>query len=115
MANVIASFFVGFGGDAGQVLVRRPLELLQQQHTPGVEQKLSDDRAGVIAVRQLDQLDVAILDRVAEVSERILIPPLPFDLAGETEKIRCLADEIERDVGKRDVLFEHRPVPAPLG
>ena len=58
---------------------------------------------------------VAELDRVAEVRQRVLVAPLPFDLAGALQEQRRLADEVERDVGERDVLLEDRRVPAPLG
>ncbi len=67
-----------------------------------------------VAVRQLDQADVAELDRVAEIRQRVLVAPLPLDLAGQLQEARRLPDEVERDVGERDVLLEDRPVPAPL-
>ena len=47
--------------------------------------------------------------------ERIRIASFSFRLAGEPEVKRRLTDEVERDVGERDVLFEDWSVPAPLG
>jgi hypothetical protein len=51
---------------------------------------------------------------VAQEGERIFVAAAPFDLAGQREQQPRLADEVERDVGERDVLLDHRAVAAPL-
>src|SRR5512141_2908956 len=79
-----------------------------------VEQKLPNDCERVVTIRKLDHLNISIVNRLAEIRERILISSFPFDFAGELEQQRLLPDHVERDVSKRDVLFENRPVPAPL-
>ena len=91
------------------------VELLQHQHVPRVEEKLTNDGGSEITVRPLDELRVAELDGVTEIGERIFAPPFPFDLPRELEQGRRLANEVECDVRERDVFLENRRVPAPLG
>ena len=79
-----------------------------------VEQELARDREREVALRQLDELAVAELNDLAKIRERIFVAPLPFHLAGETQEHRRLAEEIERDVRRRDVFLEDRTVAAPL-
>ena len=85
------------------------------QQRVNAEEELAHDREPEVAVRQLDEQHVAVVDGVAEIRERVLVASLPFDLARELEKQRRFADQVERDVGERDVLLEDRPVAAPLG
>ena len=79
-----------------------------------VEQELPHDRERVITVRELYHLHIPVVDRLAEIRERIFAPSLSFDFAGELEEQRRLTDQVESDVRKRDILFENRPMPAPL-
>src|SRR4029077_3235838 len=115
VAHVIASLLVRLGRDSGELGVGRPSEPVQQQHAPDVEEELPHDGAAEVAVGELDQLDVAVGDAVAEVGEGILVAPLPLYLAGQPEEVRRLPDEVERDVGERDVLLEDGAVTAPFG
>ena len=80
-----------------------------------VEQELAHDREREVAFRQLDELAVAVVHRLAEIRERILVASLAFDLAREPQEHRRLADQVERDVRERDVLLEDRTVTAPFG
>ena len=74
-----------------------------------------DDGESEIAPRQLHDLEVPEAALVAPVGERVFVPARSFDLPRQPQEHRGVAQEIERHVGERDVLFENRPVPAPLG
>ena len=115
MTHVIAGLLVGLGRDPGELGVGRPLEPVQQQHAPGVEEELAHDGAAEFAVGELDQLDVAVVDGIAEIGQGVLVALFPLDLAGQMEEVRRLPDEVERDVGERDVLLEDGAVAAPFG
>ena len=114
VAHVIARLLHRLRGDAGQLGVRRFCRALHLQQREHAEEELPNDREAEIALRQLDHQRVPEVDRVAEIRERVLVATLPFHLAGELEQQRRLADQVERDVGERDVLLEDRPVAAPL-
>ena len=47
--------------------------------------------------------------------EDIALANIALDLIGQAKKVSRLSDEIERDVGERDVLLEDGAVAAPLG
>jgi hypothetical protein len=79
-----------------------------------VEEKLSHCRKRVITLRELHQMHVAVIDRIAEIREIIFTASLTLSLTRQLQKKGCLADEIERDVRERDVLLENRTMPAPL-
>ena len=79
-----------------------------------VEEKLSHDGERVVPIGKFDQMSVAIVDRLTEIREIIFASSLSFDLTSELEKEGRLADQVESDVRERDVLFENRPVSAPL-
>ena len=68
-----------------------------------------------VAVRALDEQQVAEVPGVAQVGEVVGGAALALDLGGEAEPHLRLADQVERDVGERDVLLERRRVAAPLG
>ena len=59
--DVIGDFLGGLGGDSGDARIGRLRERAQQQHVPGVEQELPRHRVGEVAVRLLDQQQVAEL------------------------------------------------------
>ena len=79
----------------------------------GIEQ-LPHQSLGEIAVGLLDQQQVAVLPDVTQVCELVLVILLAFDLGGIGVELARLADEVERDVGERHVLFQHRRMPAPF-
>ena len=82
---------------------------------PGVEQELPHQRVAEVAVRPLDQQQVAEVPGVAQIGEVVGGAPLALDLGGEAQPHLRLADQVERDVGERDVLLQHRRVAAPFG
>ncbi len=80
----------------------------------GVEQ-LPHHRSGEVAVRLLDQQQVAVIAGVAQIGEGILVAALAFDLAGIGVERARLADQVEPDIAEGEVLLEHRRVPDPFG
>ena len=93
-------------------------ELAEQQDVPLIEQELPRDRVGVVAVRLLDEQQVAEFAAVAEVRELVLAAArrrvARLDLAGVREPQPRLAEQVEPDVGRGDVLLEHRALADPL-
>jgi hypothetical protein len=67
-----------------------------------------------VAVRLLDQQQVAEAAGVAQEGEVVGAASLAFQLAGESQPQLGLADQVQRHVGERDVLLQHRRVAAPL-
>ena len=62
----------------------------------------------------LDKQQVRVGMFVAQVGKRILVASVAFDLARIGVEQPRLADEIERQVGKRYVLFQHRRLARPF-
>jgi hypothetical protein len=81
---------------------------------PGVEQTLPHDGLREIPVRLLGERQVAVLVLVAEIGQRILVAAAPLDFAGVRQQQARLADQVEREVGETEVLFERRRVPDPF-
>ena len=82
-------------------------------HEGGVEQ-LAHYGGGKVAVRLLDQQHVAVGMLVAQEGEVVLVAPLALDDAGMSVEQPRLANEVERQIGERDVLLQHRRVTRPL-
>ena len=85
---------------------------------PEVEIELTRHRIGVAAVGLLDQQKVAEATAIAEEGERVFAASSCFetrlDFAGIGKPQPRLAEQIQSNVGERDILFEHRPVADPL-
>ena len=101
-------------GDGGQARVggrghRAPPRVGER----GVEQ-LADDGVREIAIRLLDQQHVAPQPDVAEVGEIVLVVARPLRLGGERVERPGLADQVEADIGQRQLLLEHRRMPGPF-
>ena len=88
--------------------------LLHQQFLPVGEQELPRDRLREIAVGLFDQQAIAEIKRIAMKGERVGIAALAFDFAGKAEKMRPLPQQIEADVGQREIDLEHRRVAGPF-
>ncbi len=73
---------------------------------PGVEQALPHDRVAEIAVRLLDQRQVQVFGLVAQEGERILVAAPPLDFAGMRQQAPRLSEQVERHIGKAEVLLE---------
>ena len=83
-----------------------------------VPQGLPRDRIGKIAIRLLDEKKVAKFRRVAQKRELIFVAAgdrvARLDFARVREPLPRLAEEVERDVGLRNILFEYRSMSDPL-
>ena len=91
------------------------VERAQQQQMRVVEVELPRHRVAKSPFGQLDQLHVA--KRVAVAQERELVlarGPRALDLARVARATAALAEQVEADVGQRDVFLEDRAVPDPL-
>jgi hypothetical protein len=112
--EVVGRLLHRLAGDARDPLLGAHAERGQHRHVPRVEEELAQDRAPEIAVGLLDQQEVAEIPRVAEEGEVVRAPPPALHLAREAEPHLRLPDEVERDVGQRDVLLEDGRMAAPL-
>ena len=85
---------------------------------PDVEIELPRDRVGVVAVRLLDQQQIAEVAAIAKQCELVLGAPPAIhaclDFGGIREPHSRLAEQIETDIGKGDVFLEHGTVSEPL-
>jgi len=90
------------------------VKLLENVIAEDVEEELAHDRERIVAFRQLDEVNVPIVDRLAEIREIVFTSTFAFGFTRELEVERCLSDEVERDVRESNVLLENRTVPAPL-
>jgi hypothetical protein len=68
--------------------------------------------ATVGRVRQLEQHRVQVLLLKAQHRQLVLVQAVGG--AGQREQRARLAEQVERQIGQRQVLFEHRAVPAPF-
>jgi hypothetical protein len=114
VSGVVSRLLVRFRGDSGEISVLRRLQALEMQNLEDRDQELARHREREISARKLHDQCVPELDGFAEVGQRVGGPPLPFDLASQLQQKVRLADEVERDVGQRDVLLEDRPMAAPF-
>jgi hypothetical protein len=117
---VVGEFLDALGGDGGEYRVAGGGQALEQGKAPGGEHKQARDRGGEVAAGagaavQLDQADVAELGLVAQVGKRVLVAPGALHLAGPGEQHSGLPQQIQGDVGQRDVLLELGRAGAPLG
>jgi hypothetical protein len=113
--EVVGDFLHGLPGDLGDPGVGGGGEGLEELVVEGVEEELAHQRVAEVAVRALDEEQVAEVPGVAEVGEVVGGAALALDLGGEAEPELGLADQVERDVGERDVLLERGGVAAPFG
>jgi hypothetical protein len=113
--EVVTNLFVSLCRYTPDLFIRAVPQFVELMKAEDIEQELPDDRERKVAFRKLDNLKISKLDRFAKVGEGIRVPSLAFYFAGKAQIKRALSDQIERDVGERNVLLENRPVPAPLG
>ena len=113
--HMIGDFLHRFLRDRGELRIGRVAHFAQQQFLPVGEQELPRDGLGEIAVRLLDQKAVAEIEHVAMKGERIGIAAFAFRLARNAEEMRRLPDEIEPDIGERQIDLQHRRMAAPFG
>ena len=111
---MIGDFLHRLARDVGQRGIRRGGDLLQQQLLPVREQELARDGLREIAVGLLDQKTVLEIEHVAKEREFVRVTPLAFRRARDAQEMRRLTDQIEPDIGERQIDLQHRRMPAPL-
>ncbi|MPM85994.1 hypothetical protein SDC9_133077 [bioreactor metagenome] len=125
VAQVVAHFLERLRGDGRELLVFGLLQRLPHQHHEGAVEEVAHDGGAVVeiglgvahqraVVRQLQQRVVAKFRVVAEIGQ-----PVFGGIAAECNgrlliEQAGLADQVEADVGQRDVFLDHRAVAAPL-
>jgi hypothetical protein len=82
-------------------------ELPEQQLLVGGEVELARDGVREVPVRLLDELAVAERPLLPQVGQFVLVAEPGVERAG-------LAEQVQRDVGERDLLLQRRCVPDPL-
>ena len=126
MAQVVADFLLRLGGDGGEVGIGRLFQGFPEQRHQGAVQEVADDGRAVVEIalgvagertvaRQFKQRVVAELVRVAEVGQLVFRAVAALQRGDQLVEQAGLADQVEADVGQRDVLLEDGAVPAPLG
>jgi hypothetical protein len=115
VSSVISRFLVRLGGNARQIGMRAMLQLVEDERGMDRYQALPYHSEGEIALRKFHDERIPVVDRLAEVRQSVLVTPLPFHLAGQVEEVVGLADEVERDVGERDVFLENGGMSTPFG
>src|SRR5690349_3314918 len=81
----------------------------------GRKEELTADRESEVPLGKLEHLRVSEFHSLAKICERVFVSSFPLNLAGELQELRRLTNQVKRDVGRRDVFFEDRPMPTPLG
>jgi hypothetical protein len=114
MLLVVARFFQRLAGDRCQLGFAGIAQPLPQQLEPGGDHRIAQHGCGKVAARQLDECRVQIVALVAQEGELILVVVLRALFAGQREHAARLADQVERHVRQRDVLFEDRRMPTPF-
>ncbi len=69
---------------------------------------------GEIAVRLLQQQEIAILPDVAQVGELVFVVAFAFDPCRVAIQLARLSEQIKAHIGERHILFQHRRVAAPF-
>jgi len=113
--EVVGDFLQCLAGDVRHTRIARGKKCAQHFEMIGVEQELPHQRLAEVAVRTLDEQDVAEGGRIAQIGEIVSRAALALDLARKPQPELGLTDQVERGVGKRDILFEHGRMAAPLG
>src|SRR5206468_11966917 len=114
VTDVIPKLLHGLRGDTGDVGVSAALQRLRLKERKNAKKQLPNDRDSEIPPGDHDEKCVTVVDRVSKIRERVGISSFALDGPSAAEKQRGLTDEIERDVGERDVFLENRRMPAPL-
>ena len=105
-AEVIARLLERLRRELRELRLAGVLQALEQLELPRIDQELAHDRLPEIAVRLLDQAQVQEVLRIAQESEIVFAAPAAFQLRGIRQQVARLAEQVEPDVGERQVLFE---------
>ena len=77
-----------------------------ERRLPAHVQKRAQADLGKVAVRQFAQRGVKKLVRIAPVGQRVLVAPAAFQRAGVGQQQSRLPQQVERDIGQRDVRLQ---------
>ena len=100
--------------DSANPLIARVQQLLEQQRVPEIKIELSSDRHREIAVCLFHQEQIPELVGITQKSELIFGASFAFDLGGIFKPELRLPVQIERDVGKCEILLQGRSAAAPF-
>src|SRR4051812_23734989 len=103
VADVVLHFLHGFAGDPRKLGVRGLPQGVELEIREDTEQELPRYREREVAPWQLDEERIAIVHGFPEIRESILIPIVYFGLSSKREEKVRLSDQVEGDVGERDV------------
>ena len=111
-AQVIAHLLEPLGGDGGNLRVTTVYQPGKQRHMPGIDKELAGDGVGKVAVRLFHQQEIAVLTFIPAVGQGIFIAAAG-QLSRIAEEVARLAQQIEADIGQREVNFQLRGMAAP--
>ncbi len=111
---MIGDFLHALLRDSGQLRIRRTAHFAQQQLVPVREQNLSGNGLREIAVRLFDQKAVVEIEHVAAKGQRIGIAAFAFRVGRHAQEVRRLPDQVETDIGERQIDLQHRRMTAPF-
>ena len=115
---MVADLLARLGRDRRDALVHRPRERAEQHQVPLVEQELARHGVRVVPVGLFDEQQVAELAAIAQERELVLAPARRrvacLDFLCVREPHPALPQQVQPDVGERDVLLQRRTLADPL-
>ena len=103
---MVGHLFHGFGSDCGDLPIRRTAERPPRLELIRREEQLPSHGHGEVTVLLLDQQAVDEVALVALERVGVLAAPGAVELRSSCVQRTGLAEEIERDIRQRDILFE---------
>ena len=114
IAQVVGRFFERFFGNSRQALVAAAEQGFVIEVVVGIEEKLPDDGMRPIGIGLFHKQGVVELVCIAEIGELVFAAALALVFAGIAQQHTRLTEQIERNIGHGDVLFEYRAVTTPF-
>ena len=114
MLLVVARFLQRLAGDGGEFGIAGIAQPFPQQLQPGGDDGVAQHGEGEVAALQLDDRRVQVVAFVAQEGELVFVVVLRALVAGQREHAARLADQVQRHVAQRDVLFDDGRVAAPF-
>src|SRR5207248_6406504 len=82
---------------------------------PHIEVELPRCCHGIVTVWLFDKQNISEIACIAEERELVLIAGSTLDVACVPQPKTRMSQQVQSNVGQRDIFFEHRTMPAPLG
>ena len=114
MTNVIGSFLQRLAGMRRKLPIDRFGHRSPKRVHVGSEKELSKDRVREITVRPFDHHHVPEFGAVAKKGIIILGSPTALEFGGVAIAHSGRADQVQRHVRQRQILFQHRRMAAPF-